>query len=107
MPLNWDKMINENDDDGNWAYAGVGSGRRSYPGDSNNNDEGSIEKHMKGGVWGTRNGKGMKDGKAKRKSTEDEKQNVRQWRMEKRSGSQRRNGRGKNGQISKGTEVLN
>jgi hypothetical protein len=66
-PLNWDEIIDEDDDDENWADPGVPSGGRSRPGDGNDNDDGEGEEDTQGGEKGTGNGKGTKDVKGKRK----------------------------------------
>jgi hypothetical protein len=47
-PLNWDEIINENDDDDNWADPGAPSGGRSRPGDGNDNDDGESEEDTQG-----------------------------------------------------------
>jgi len=39
-PPNWDEIIDEDDDDENWADPGAPSGGRSRPGDGNDNDDG-------------------------------------------------------------------
>jgi hypothetical protein len=74
-PLNWDEIIDEDDDDENWAAPGVPSGGRSRPGDGNDNDDSEGEEAMQGGEEGTRKGKGTKDRKGigKGKATEEEK----------------------------------
>jgi hypothetical protein len=66
-PLNWDEIINENDDDGNWADPGAPSGGRSRPGNGNDNDNGEGEEDTQGGEKGTGKGKETKDGKRKGK----------------------------------------
>jgi hypothetical protein len=66
-PLTWDEIIDEDDDDGNWADPGVPSGGRSRPGDDNDNDIGEGGEDTQGGENGTRKGKGTKDGKGKGK----------------------------------------
>jgi len=70
-PPNWDEIIDEDDDDDNWADPGAPSGGRSCPGDGNDNDNGESEEDMQGGEKGTGKGKGTKDGKGKGKVTED------------------------------------
>ena len=65
--LNWDEIIDEDDDDENWADSGVPSGGRSRPGDCNANDNGEGEEDTQGGVKGTGKWKGTKDGKGKGK----------------------------------------
>jgi len=70
-PLDWDVIIDEDDDDDNWADPGAPSGGRSRPGDGNHNDNGESEEDTQGGEKGTRKGKGTKDGKGKGKATED------------------------------------
>ena len=66
-PLNWDEIIDEDDDDDNWADPGAPSGGRSRPGDGNDNDDGESEEDTQGGEKGTGKGKGTKDGKGKGK----------------------------------------
>jgi hypothetical protein len=64
-PLNWDEIIDEDDDDDNWADPGAPSGGRSRPGNGNDNDDGESEEGMQGAANGTGKGKGIKDGKGK------------------------------------------
>ena len=71
IPLNWDEMIHENDNDENWADPGGPSGVRSRPGNGNENHDGEDEEDTKGGEKGTGKGRGTKDGKGKGKATED------------------------------------
>jgi hypothetical protein len=66
-PLNWDDIINEDDDDENWADPGAPSGGRSRSGDGHDNDNGEGEEDTLGGEKGTGKGKGTKDGKGKGK----------------------------------------
>ena len=66
-PLNWDEIIDEDDDDENWADPGAPSGGRSCPGDGNDNDNGESEEDTQGGEKGTGKGKGTKDVKGKEK----------------------------------------
>jgi len=66
-PLNWDEIINTNDDDDNCADPGAPSGGRSRPSDGNGNDDSEGKKDTQGGENGTGNGNGTKDGKGKRK----------------------------------------
>src|SRR5882757_4012440 len=66
-PLNWDEIIDEDDDDENGADPGAPSGGRSRPGDDNDNDDGEGEDDTQGGEKGTGKGKGTKDGKGKGK----------------------------------------
>jgi len=56
-PLNWDDIIEEDDDDENWADTGAPSGGRSPPGSCNDYDNGDGEEDTQGGVKGTRKGK--------------------------------------------------
>jgi len=70
-PLNWDEIIDEDDDDENWADPGAPSGRKSRPGDDNENDNGEGEEDTQGGEKGTGKGKGTQHGKGKGKATED------------------------------------
>jgi hypothetical protein len=57
-PLNWDEIINEDDDEENWADTGAQSSRRSCRGDGNNNDDGESEEDTEGGVKRIRKKKG-------------------------------------------------
>jgi len=66
-PLNWDEIINEDDDDENWADPGAPSGGQSPPGDENYNDNSEGEEDTQGSEKGTGKGKGTKDGKGKGK----------------------------------------
>jgi len=66
-PLNSDEIIDEDDDDDNWADPGAPSGERSRPGDGNDNDSGKSEEDTQGAEKGTGKGKGTKDGKGKGK----------------------------------------
>jgi hypothetical protein len=66
-PLNWDEIIEENDDDVNWADCGAPSSGRSRPGKGNDNDNGESEEDTQGAEKGTRKGKGIKDGMVKGK----------------------------------------
>jgi hypothetical protein len=86
-PLNWDEIINEDDDDDNWADPGPLSGEWNHPGDVNDNDDGESEEDIQGGEKGTTKGKGTKDGNRKGKATEDGKG--------KEKGKGKRNGKGK------------
>jgi len=66
-PLNWDDIINEDDDDDNWADPRAPSGGRSHPSDGNDNDDSEGEEYTQSGEKGTGKGKGTKDGKGKGK----------------------------------------
>jgi len=66
-PLNWDEIIDKDDDDENWADRGAPSNGQSHPGNSNDNDNGEGEEDMQGGEKGTGKGKGTKDEKGKGK----------------------------------------
>jgi len=70
-PLNWDEIIDEDDDDENWVDPGAPSGGRSRPGDDNDNDDGEGEDDTQGGEKGTGKGKGTRHWKGKGKETED------------------------------------
>jgi hypothetical protein len=70
-PLNWDEIIEEEDDDDNWADPGAPSSGRSRPSEGNNIDNGESEEDMQGGEKGTRKGKGTNDGKRKGTATEN------------------------------------
>jgi hypothetical protein len=66
-PLNWDEIIDKDDDYEKWADPGALSGGRSRPGDDNVNDNGEGEEDTQGGENGTGKGKVTKDGKGKGK----------------------------------------
>jgi len=66
-PLNWDEIIDENDDDEKWADPAAPSSERSRPGDGNDNVNGEGEEDTQSGEKGTGKGKGTKDGKGKGK----------------------------------------
>jgi hypothetical protein len=66
-PLNWDEIIDEDDDDDNWVDPGAPSRGSSRPSDSNANDDSEGEEDTQGGEKGTGTGKGTKDGKGKGK----------------------------------------
>jgi len=74
-PLNWNDIIDEDDDDENWADPGAPSDGRSRPGNGNDNDSGEGEKDTQGGEKGTEKGKGTKDGKGKGKGKGNGKRN--------------------------------
>jgi hypothetical protein len=61
--LNWDEIIDEDDDDENWADPGGLSSGRSHPGDGNDNDDSQGEENTQGGEKGTGTGKGKGKGK--------------------------------------------
>jgi len=64
-PLNWDHIIEDDDDDENWMDPGVlRSGRRCSSKDSDN-DNCEREEDTQGGEKGTWKGKGTKDEKEK------------------------------------------
>jgi len=64
-PLNWDQIIDEDDDDENWAHSGAPSGGRSRHGGEDDIDVGEGAVVTPGGEKGNRKGKGTKDGKRK------------------------------------------
>jgi len=66
-PVNWDEIIDEDDDDEKWADPGGPSGGRSRPGDGNDNDDSEGEEDTQGGEKGT----GKEKGKGKGKETEE------------------------------------
>jgi len=66
-PLNWDEILNENDDDDNWADPGAASSGRSHPNDGNDNDNSEGKQDTQGGEKWTVDGKGTKDGNGKGK----------------------------------------
>ncbi|KAF8533004.1 hypothetical protein BDD12DRAFT_810524 [Trichophaea hybrida] len=73
-PLNWDDIIDKDDDDENWAERGAPDGGRSHPSDGNDNDDSKGEEDKPGGEKGTGKKMGTNDGKGK------EKGRGRQWR---------------------------
>jgi hypothetical protein len=70
-PLNWEEIIDEDNNEGNWAKPGAPSGGMSRPGDGNDNDDSKSEEDTQGGEKVTGKGKGTKDGKGKGKATAD------------------------------------
>jgi len=60
--LNWDEIIDEDDDVENWAYPRVPSHGRFRPGDGNNTDNGEGEKDLQGGENRTKKRKGTTNG---------------------------------------------
>jgi len=65
--LNWYEIIDEDDDDENWADPRTPSSGRSRPGDGNDNDHSKGEEDTQGSEKETGKGKGTKDGKVKGK----------------------------------------
>jgi hypothetical protein len=63
--LNWDEIINEDDDDENWADPRVPSSGRSHPGHDNDNDNGQGQKDTQSSEKGTGKENGRKDEKRK------------------------------------------
>jgi len=61
-PLNLNEIIDEDDDDENWADPGGPSGGRSHPGDGNDNDDSEGEEDTQGGEKRTGKEKGTKNG---------------------------------------------
>jgi len=61
-PLNWDEIIDEDDDDENWADPGAPTGGWSSPGVGNDNDDCEGEEDTHGGEKGTGKGIGTQDG---------------------------------------------
>jgi hypothetical protein len=66
-PLNWDEIIGEDDNDGNWVDPRAPSSGRGRPGNGNDNDDGEGEGDTQGGEKASGNGKGTTDGKEKGK----------------------------------------
>ena len=66
-PLNWDGIINQDDDGENWVDRGAPRGGRSCPSDGNGNDNRQGEQDTQGCEKGTGKEKGTKDGKGKEK----------------------------------------
>ena len=52
-PLNWDEIIDEDEDDENWADPGAPSGGRCRSRDGNDNDNGECEEDTQDGENGT------------------------------------------------------
>jgi len=71
-PLNWDEIIDEDDDDENWVDPGVLSVGMGHHRDGNDNDDSEGEEDTQGGEKGTWKGKGKKNGKGKGKWTATE-----------------------------------
>jgi len=69
-PLNWDEIIDEDDDDDNWADPGVTSGGSSHHGNGNDNEDGEGEEDMQGAEKRTGKGKRTKDWMGKGKGKE-------------------------------------
>jgi hypothetical protein len=63
--LNWNDVIDEDNDDENWADHGWPSGGRSHPGDGNDNDDSTGEEDMEGSGKGTGKGMGTNEEKGK------------------------------------------
>jgi len=66
-PLNWDEIIDVDDDYENWADPGAPSGGRSHPCNGNCNDDSEGDEDMQGGEKGTRKEMGTTDGNGKGK----------------------------------------
>jgi hypothetical protein len=62
-PLNWNELIDEHDNDVNWADPGAPNGGRSNPGDVNDIDNGECEEDTHGGEKDTGKGNGTMDWK--------------------------------------------
>jgi len=56
-PLNWDEIIDEDNDDDNWVDPGAPSGGWSRPSDGNDNDDSEGEEDTQGGEKGTGKGR--------------------------------------------------
>jgi len=93
-PLDLDEIINEDEDDENWADPRMPSDRRSRPGDGKDNDNGKREEDTHGCEKGTAKGKGTNDGKPKRKVTEDRNGKGNEKSMEEGMGKVKGNGYG-------------
>jgi len=70
-PLNWQVIIDNDDDDENWADSRAPSGWRSRLSDGIGNDNGEGEDDTQAHRKGTRKGNGSKNWKAKGKVTQD------------------------------------
>jgi len=70
-PLNWDEIINEDDDDENWGDPGAPSSGRSCPSNGCDNHNGEGKEHTQIHEKGTGERKGTQDGEGKGKVTED------------------------------------
>jgi len=100
-PLNWDEIINEVDDVGNWADAEVPSGESSHPGDGNDNDDGKGEEDTQGGQQRTGKRKEVNIGKGRWKATKEVKG---KWKARRKD---RGRGRGTGTGTEKGNVLLN
>ena len=70
-PLNWDEIIDEDDDDDEWVDPRAPGGGRSRPGDCNDSDDGDGEEDTQGGEKENGNRKEAKGWKGKQKASED------------------------------------
>jgi hypothetical protein len=66
-PLSWDEIIDEDDNDGNWADPGAPRGGSSLHRDGNDNEDSKGEENTQGGEYVTGKGKCTNDGKGKGK----------------------------------------
>jgi hypothetical protein len=67
LPLKWDEILDEDEDNDNWAVPGAPIGGRSHPSDGNHNHDSEGQEDTQGSEKGPGKGKGTKDGKGKRK----------------------------------------
>jgi hypothetical protein len=63
--INWNEIIDKDDDDENWADPRAPSGARSHSSDENDNNDIQNEEDTQGGVKGIRKWKCTKDGTGK------------------------------------------
>jgi len=66
-PLNWDEIIEDDDDDKKCADRAAPSGERSCPANDNDDNNGEGEEERQGGGKGFGKGNGTKDGKGEGK----------------------------------------
>jgi len=90
-PLNWDEVMDEEDDDENCGDPGARIGDRCRPGNGNDHDDGGGEEDTQGSEKDTGTGRATKDGQGKGKATEDGEGKA----LGKGKGKEKRNGKGK------------
>jgi hypothetical protein len=93
--LNWDLIIDEDDDEEDLRDPGAPSSGRTHPGDGNVNDDDEGDDDMQNVETGTGNGMGTKDGKGNGMVTEDKKGKGKGKRKGKRKGKWKGNGKEK------------
>ena len=71
-PLNWDEIMNEDDDNDRWADPGAPSSGRSRTSHGNDNEDSAGEEDTQGSEKRTGKGKGTMDGKGRAKGNANE-----------------------------------